>query len=243
MGRDQRYGGDAMTVAAIDNRHDHKEDSMTTTDTGRLSGGQVDFTLMYVAHGAFKRDLQRLSTAVGRRRSSDPAVRAGWDTFKNQLHIHHHAEDRSLWPALRQKATGPDDVGVLDLMEAEHASIDPLLSRVDTSFAAEDQADLEASVQTLTAALTAHVEHEENQALPLVETFLGPKGWAEFRRTIGKTQGLRGGAEFVPWMLDDTPATTRKRVLAMLPPPVRLLYRTKWRRRYARTARWNTATT
>ena len=216
---------------------------MTTNDTGRFSGGEVDFTLMYVVHRAFERDLQRLATAVADGRTSDVAVRAGWDTFKNQLHIHHHAEDRSLWPALLHKTTRPDDVAVVDLMESEHASIDPLLSRVDTSLAVEDETGLDASVQTLTVALTAHLEHEENQALPLVETLLGPKGWAEFRRTIGKTQGLRGGAEFVPWMLDDTPAATHKRVLGLLPPPVRLLYRTRWRRRYARTALWHSATT
>ena len=128
-------------------------------------------------------------------------------------------------------------------MEAEHASIDRLLSSVDTSLTAEDETALDASVQTLTASLTADVEHEENQALPLVVTLLGPKRWAAFRRTTGKTEGLRGGAEFVPWILDDTPTATRKRVLGLLPPPARLLYRTRWRRGYARTARWDTATT
>ena len=80
---------------------------MTTNDTGRLSGGKVDFTLMYVAHRAVEQDLQRLATAVADGRASDLAVWAGWDTFKNQLHIHHHAEDRSLWPALRRKTTRP----------------------------------------------------------------------------------------------------------------------------------------
>jgi hypothetical protein len=120
-----------MTIAAIDKGS--QGGSMTTGDTGRLSGGKVDFTLMSVAHRAFERDLQRLATAVADRRASDLAVWAGWDTFRNQLHIHHHAEDRSLWPALGRKTTCPDDVAVVDLMEAEHASIDRLLSWVDTS--------------------------------------------------------------------------------------------------------------
>jgi len=82
-------------------------------------------------------------------------------------------------------------VAVVDLMEAEHASIDRLLSSVDTSLTAEDETALDASVQTLTASLTADVEHEENQALPLVATLLGPKGLAELTRTTGKTEGLR----------------------------------------------------
>jgi hypothetical protein len=34
-----------------------------------------------------------------------------------------------------------------------------------------------------------------------------------------------------------------QRVLGMLPPPARLLYRAVWRPGYARTPRWHTATT
>ena len=87
------------------------------------------------------------------------------------------------------------------------------------------------------------MKHEEDQALPLVEAHLGPGGWAAFRKATGKIQGLKGGAEFFPWMLDGAPADTAKRVLGMLPPPARLLYRAVWRPGYARTPRWNTATT
>ena len=48
------------------------------------------------------------------------------------------------------------------------------------------------SVQTLGESLGYHnMRHEENEALPLVETFLGPEGWAAFGRAIRKTQGLR----------------------------------------------------
>jgi hypothetical protein len=68
------------------------------SDVEDQSEGTVDFTLMYVFHQAFRRDLSRLSTAMDARRTGDPAVRAGWDTFKKQLDVHHSAEDSSLWP-------------------------------------------------------------------------------------------------------------------------------------------------
>jgi hypothetical protein len=123
-------------------------------------------------------------------------------------------------------------------MEAEHARLDPLLSRVDASLAASDRAGLAGNTRALTAALAAHTEHEEDQALPLIETHLGPAGWAAFRKAVGKSQGLRGGAEFFPWMLDGAPAETSRRVLRMLPAPARLLYRAVWRPGYARTPRW-----
>lgn len=214
---------------------------MVTNDTRRLVQGEVDFTLMYAAHDAFHRDLKYLTAAVEAGRTADPAVRAGWATFKNQLQVHHTAEDTSLWPPLRQKVTRPDQVAVLDAMEAEHARIDPLLAQVDASLAATDHAGVANNAAELAETLAAHMEHEESQALPLVEAHLGPAGWAAFRTATGKIQGLRGGAEFFPWMLDGASADTSKRVLSMLPPPARLLYRAVWRPRYARTPRWNTA--
>ena len=217
---------------------------MTTNDTRRRPlQGKVDFTLMYAVHDAFHRDLRYLIAAVEAGQTADPAVRTGWATFKNQLHVHHTAEDTSLWPPLRQKVTRPDQMAVLDAMEAEHARIDPLLAQVDTSLAAPGRAGLADNAAALAQTLAAHMTHEEDQALPLVEAHLGPAGWAGFRKATGKIQGLRGGAEFFPWMLDGASADTSKRVLRTLPPPARLLYRAVWRPRYARTLRWNTTTT
>jgi iron-sulfur cluster repair protein YtfE (RIC family) len=214
---------------------------MTTDDHRRRPlQGKVDFTLMYAVHDAFRRDLRCLTAAVEVGQTADPAVRAGWATFKNQLHVHHTAEDTSLWPPLRQKVTRPEDTAVLDAMEAEHARLDPLLSQVDASLAASDRAGIAGNTKALTAALAAHTEHEEDQALPLIEAHLGPKGWAAFRKAVGKSQGLRGGAEFFPWMLDGAPADTNKRILRMLPAPARLLYQAVWRPSYARTPRWTT---
>ena len=217
---------------------------MTADDTRRRPlQGKVDFTLMYAVHDAFHRDLRCLAAAVEEGQTADPAVRTGWATFKNQLHVHHTAEDTSLWPPLRQKVTRPSETAVLDAMEAEHARIDPLLAQVDTSLAAPGHPGLADNAAALAQTLADHMKHEENQALPLVEAYLGPGGWAAFRKATGKIQGLRGGAEFFPWMLDGASADTSKRVLSMLPPPARLLYRAAWRPRYARTPRWDTTTT
>lgn len=167
---------------------------MTIDDARRRPAqGKVDCTFMHAAHDAFHRDLRCLAAAVEADRSADPAVRTGWATFKNQLHVHHTAEDTSLWPPPRQKVTRPEDAAVLDAMEAEHARIDPAA---------------------------------------------GPRS----RKRSGKARGLRGGAEFFPWMLNGAPADTSKRALAQLPAPARLLYRAVWRPGYARTPRWDIAT-
>jgi iron-sulfur cluster repair protein YtfE (RIC family) len=203
----------------------------------------VDFTLMYAAHDAFRRDLQCLIAAVEADQTAAPAVRTGWATFKNQMHVHHTAEDAWLWPPLRQRVTRPEEAAVLDAMEAEHARIEPLLSQVDALITSSRNAGLTEAAHALAQLLAAHMRHEEDQALPLVEAHLGTTGWAAFRKATGKSQGLSGGAEFFPWMLDGASATVSKQVLSLLPPPARLLCRAVWLPRYARTARWNAAST
>jgi hypothetical protein len=82
---------------------------MTTDDTRRRRPlqGQVDFTFMYAAHDAFHRDLRQLADAVETGQTAEPAVRAGWATFKNQLHVHHTAEDEFLWPPCGRRSPSP----------------------------------------------------------------------------------------------------------------------------------------
>jgi hypothetical protein len=70
----------------------------------------IDFTMMYVTHKALRRDLSRFATAVAAERAATPGVRAGWQSFKTQLHIHHTVEDDDLWPRLYRAVTHrPDD--------------------------------------------------------------------------------------------------------------------------------------
>ena len=198
----------------------------------------VDFTMMYVAHDAFSRDLRRLTAACERGEETTPPVVAGWEMFKKQLSIHHTAEDVALWPRLREKVVFPEESAVLDEMEIEHAQLEPMLERLDKALAAHDTTTALETSRVLTESLTGHMRHEESQALPLVEKRLGNRGWQAFGRHFRKTQGLSGGAEFFPWLLDSAPDATRTHVLAMFPPPVRLLYRRIWAPRYERTPRW-----
>jgi hemerythrin-like domain-containing protein len=200
--------------------------------------GEVDFTMMYVAHDAFTRDLRRMAKASERVQSISPAVLTGWATFARQLHIHHTAEDEALWPPLRAKVSTPEEAVVLEEMEIEHSHIEPLLGRIAESLGSHDTVTLLNAVQALEAALTAHMRHEEDDALPLIAKHLGPGGWKAFGGYFRKTLGLRGGAEFFPWLLDEAPEVTRSHVLRRFPPPVRLLYRRVWAPRYDRTPRW-----
>jgi iron-sulfur cluster repair protein YtfE (RIC family) len=199
----------------------------------------IDFTMMYVTHDALRRDLGRLTTAAAAGKARTPAVRAGWENFKAQLHLHHTVEDDDLWPRLyRAVADRPDAVALLQEMEAEHAVLDPLLSAVDDALTARPQEPLDARLQGLAAALDAHLTHEEERALPLIQSVLTPEDWRGFAKAMARAQGVKGAAIYVPWIIDGASAAERKRFFAALPRPVRVINRLLWEPRYRHRGLW-----
>ena len=199
--------------------------------------GEVDFTMMYVAHDAFNRDLARLLAAARAGEGFSPAALATWQLFSRQLHTHHTAEDTALWPRLRDAVEVEDEQALLDEMEAEHGELDPRLDRIEAALGDRHAERLVTELEGLAAGLAAHMRHEEDAALPLVELRLGAAGWDAFGREIrDQNGGIKGGALYLPWVLDGATDDMKRRVLKVLPPPARLLYR-GWERKYHNAGR------
>jgi len=57
-------------------------------------------------------------------------------------------------------------------------------------------------------------------------------------RKIASRNGLSAGSEMFAWILDGAGREHAAATLAQLPPPLRLLYRARWKPRYERTPRW-----
>jgi len=198
---------------------------------------KLDFTMMYATHRAFRRDLDRLVAAAEDGKAGTPGCRHGWETFKDQLLVHHSVEDAHLWPALRNLVEGQSrDLALLDEMEAEHAQLGPLLAAVDQALA--DRPDtVSRRAQELMVNLSGHLKHEEDDALPLVQSVL-PKAWRNFTAQMRRRQGVRGAAVYVPWALDGAAPAERRQFLGALPAPVRLANHLLWERRYRNQGRW-----
>ena len=128
--------------------------------------GDIDVTMIYAAHDAFTRDLQRMASAWQRGQAFTPGTLAGWAMLTKQPHIHHTAEETSLWPKLRAAVSAPQEVAVLDAMEMEHAQLDAPLERVDTAIAAHDATSLDEGVHTLSAGLAAHSSAHRHPKIP-----------------------------------------------------------------------------
>jgi hypothetical protein len=213
---------------------------VTTKDTADRTGGAIDFTMMYVTHDAFRRDLGRFTAASAAGTAHSPGVRAGWENFKAQLLLHHSVEDTHLWPRVRRAAAGrPSGLALLDEMAAEHAQIDPLLAAVDDALAGS-ASNLAAQVAGLASALEWHLQHEEDAALPLIQSVCTPADWRAFAGEMRRRQGVKGAAIYVPWILDGIAPDGRQRFLAALPAPVRLISRLLWEPRYRQRDLWKT---
>ncbi|MEV0119113.1 hemerythrin domain-containing protein [Streptomyces sp. NPDC050844] len=197
----------------------------------------VDLTMMYAIHHAFRRDLRLLAAA---QYDDVAAFRQGWQLFKNYLTIHHLAEDHSLWPVLRTKLDGQDEqLRMLQAMELEHAQLDKAVEKIDAALEEEGgEKALPELMDDVIACLTDHLDHEEAQALPLIESELTAAEWGAFVSRQRSQVGIKGAATFFPWLLDGVADAERRNLLDKVPPPLRLVYRAVWRPKYERNSPW-----
>jgi hypothetical protein len=214
-----------------------------TTETERIVTAnhpeKINFTEMYVTHDGFRRDLERLGAAAAAGKTDTPQVREGWQTFKNQLLVHHSVEDAWLWPKLKERVAGrADDLALLEAMEAEHAVLDPRLEDVEKALAA-GAPGLPAMVEELRAVLDRHLTHEESEALPLIQSVMTPKDWKGFRGAMARKQRISGAAVWIPWITDGMAASDAQKFLARMPPPLRLLNKLSWDTRYRNRNLWS----
>lgn len=209
-----------------------------------VPGDAVDLTMMYAFHDGLRRDaatVARAAAVTGDDPSRLTATHFGWDLFKRLLVVHHTAEDDVLWPRMRALlADRPDDIELLDAMEAEHARIDPLIAAVDAAIADQENghAGLADAADAFAAELNAHLVHEEKDALPLIENDLPPADWAAFADGQRQQIGLGLAPRYLPWLLDGATPERIDEVLGIFPPPLVAQYRAAWREEYIKLNPW-----
>jgi hemerythrin-like domain-containing protein len=201
---------------------------------------------MVLVHRVFRREF-RMMPAVVRAVPAGDTARAGivGDHLANValgLHHHHTAEDDLLWPLLLERDAVHTEL--INRMEAQHARLHEPLERIDQLNArwragagATDRDDLADVLAQASAALDEHLADEEQEVLPLVEKHLTPAEWAAVgergRQVIPKG---RMALVFLGAIFEEATPAEKRRFLAELPPPARLLWRLFGDRVYA-TAR------
>jgi iron-sulfur cluster repair protein YtfE (RIC family) len=201
------------------------------------------FTIVYLIHEAFRRDLGRLTAAVRAPAVTQERARqlaAHWAFIDDQLHHHHLVEDASLWPLVRPKLSGRDDeLAVLADMEGQHVTLVPMCAALGEGFAAYAKspdaaagAKLGDDLSALATELASHLDDEETRGFPVVDQALSFEEFESFGKATAKAVGMRGSARFFPWIFDGADPVERIAVLSMPPPPVRVLCGRVWEPRY-----------
>ncbi|WP_141584838.1 hypothetical protein [Actinomadura sp. WMMA1423] len=194
-----------------------------------------DLTMLYAAYDAFRRDAARLEAAAGSA-SALGRVANGWPLFTSHWQLQDRAEKNALWTVMYAKdADAPGRVGVvLDAMASQALRVVPLIDGLDASLEHRDRAAFARYARDLRASVEALLDFKESNVLPLIQETLTPFEWGTFDVEFRRELGMRGLGVFLPWLLDGAPGGTRRAVLRLLPPPIRLCYRARWRPRYLR---------
>lgn len=129
-------------------------------------------TILLLSHHAFRRDIARFIRAVEQIQAGDTsrsaALQEEWNkSYRQALHGHHTAEDKSIFPDIRSKH--PDLAAALDKLTAQHHHIDPVLEQGDEAFA--DLAHPEKALSVLNelrALLHEHLAFEEAEITPFL---------------------------------------------------------------------------
>jgi hypothetical protein len=193
-----------------------------------VAEGPHDQSGMYLMHHAFRRDLDAFVRAVPGTPVGESevwtAMRTRWQRFADVLHHHHEVEDAAIWPVMleRVRTAGDHEAErtLLD-MESEHESIDPALAACHEGFQAmvdhpcEDHREaLGDRVTAVRRLLATHLEHEETEALPLLQRTMTAEEFAATEKAAGKGYPTSMVPFLVPWVLHGLPGDAGRDFIA-----------------------------
>ncbi|MDQ6875722.1 MAG: hemerythrin domain-containing protein [Actinomycetota bacterium] len=211
--------------------------------TGSTTSTGCDTHDMVLLHRVFRRQFGQLPAIIqavaegDRDRAAVIAAHAGEQL--DVLHHHHTNEDELLWPKLRERPQL--DAELTDRMQAQHEQVAGIVGSVGgllRSWSADgnrrDRERLAAEMQRLHAALSRHLDEEEERVLPIVAETLTRQEWAHLaKRGMAKIRPSRR-LVFLGYILEDATPDERRAFLNHIPPPIRLAYRVIGRRKQAR---------
>jgi hemerythrin-like domain-containing protein len=198
-------------------------------------------TMNQVIHGAVRRDLDRLSTALGRLTDGDrpraQALERAYANLRTELTHHHEGEDTHIWPMLSSAGV---DRALLETMEREHTTMSAALAEtavametVAGSGTAADAAAARASLLHTQAVVERHLAHEEDELEPQLNAYLETPEWKAVEKKLSRQPpGVAG--RFFAWLTDGMPAEHRAFLKATVPTPVVVVLAKTFGHRYYR---------
>jgi hypothetical protein len=209
---------------------------------------QPDLTGYRILHRGMRRDAARLRDAVSHLTEVDrprrtPMLSRWYGGFLGEFRHHHTVEDEIFFPALAHRVPAfADEVGHL---EDEHRRLEQALVAVEGTMA--DLADQRrgfseshrSAVDALASAcadLNAHLDHEDDDVLPLFVAHMSVIEFDEIEERAAKSLPRSQIAFSVPWLVSQTTEEERHHLMKGAPLFLRLVWYLT-RGRYARLVR------
>ncbi|MEU8123024.1 nitroreductase/quinone reductase family protein [Spirillospora sp. NPDC049024] len=138
---------------------------------GPPAGPESPSAMLLAVHGAFRRELELIRKETAASGAAVGAqLRVNCLTLCQGLGHHHMGEDQQMFPLLERRH--PELGRALAGLRDEHAVMSGLLDELRRVLDAGDPSSLLSEVDRLTAALEAHLDHEEERLLPLLDTLV-----------------------------------------------------------------------
>jgi hypothetical protein len=214
---------------------------MTTPESpGAAARPPENLNGVLIVHATLRKggaDLQAATRRVGEPGVDTATVVKLWEFYARGLRHHHEGEDEVIFPLTASRQ--PDFHDLETDMRREHDEIDARLADADAAFAtlkasgsAVDAARAGEAMGALNETLTAHLAHEEADAIPVVIGVIGDDEMTKiekgFLKSIRKSDlGLSLAA------LDATAKAHPELHLPPVPKPALALLSLVWRRQYS----------
>jgi hemerythrin-like domain-containing protein len=145
------------------------------------------------------------------------------------VHIHHSGEDELLWPVLLERVEVETDL--IQRMEHQHERVAALLPHAQEQLSAwatmptsEGGAKLAATFEELGSLLNEHLDEEEAQILPLVETHLTVAEWERLGEHARGHLAPPDRMASLAAIVEEADDEERAMFTAVLPPPVLAMF-------------------
>ena len=194
-----------------------------------------------VIHGAVRRDLERLVSALDSVSDGDTARARGLESayanLRKELTHHHEGEDSWLWPAMGKLGVDPD---VLATMESEHQAMSDALAETGATMrafaasgSATDAATARDSMLRTKGVVVQHLDHEERDVEPLMIPHFDTPEWKAVHKKFSRQPPSVAGP-FFAWVTDGMSDEHATYLRSTVPKPVVTILGKVFGRRYYR---------
>jgi hemerythrin-like domain-containing protein len=198
-------------------------------------------TMNRVIHGAVRRDLSRLESALADVPDGDrdraAALCKAYAYLQGELVRHHEGEDDLIFPMLGRLGA---DAGLIGAMEDEHHTMAEALQSTRTAMeryagsgAAADAQAAHAQVVRTQEVVDRHLDHEERDLEPVMIAHAESDEWKAVEKQL-RRQPPRVAGPFFAWIQDGMGDEERRYLDGAVPAPVRFLMSRVFGRSYHR---------